>query len=166
VERLRETTKISIKIVDDSLDIRTISLPITNLEIKRDSVPVVSPRVCQTLFQSLRYISYTHCFTCFHYIRIQETGWHALFMWWHSVPKQESWVWKLYVTNTIQAVRVITIGRLQSVWWPERSRVLKDKVLVMIIFVFYKFSVLALLTDHWDTCFHRYLYLNMYPNPN
>jgi len=32
----------------------------------------------------------------------------------------------LTTTNTIQAVRVLTIGRLQSIRWPERSRVLKD----------------------------------------
>ena len=46
--------------------------------------------------QSLRYISYTQCFTCFHCIRIQQSGWRALFMWWHSVPKQEFWAWNLY----------------------------------------------------------------------
>jgi len=72
----------------------------------------------------------------------------------------------LTTTNTIQEVGIITIGLLQLMWWPEMSRALKDtKYLVMIIFLFHKFRVFTLQTDHWCTCLLRYLYSNTYPTP-
>ena len=102
---------------------------------------------------------------CFHYIRIQETGWHALFMWWHSVPKQEFWVWNLYANhykhNTGGARTNDRSSAVDTMAW-KVACIKRHKVLVMIFFVFYNFSVLTLPTDHWDICLHRYLYLNMY----